>query len=266
MAITTQYHAVGASPILGQREDLVDVISNVDYEETPFVSRIGRAEATALLHQWQKDSYNAATTTTQLEGLAFTEETPNLTSVLTNVTVIQKRNATVTGTVEAISKAGRASEMAYQVVKKGVELRRDMEATVLGQAEQKGMSSLEKAMQRVLDLHALYPGSEKSLEGKRPNPSPYAKPLEMPGMRNKDKLRGARGHVNLDVHEDHDDFVWKVLVSMIRTPEDEEKVLEHLRNVGRLYAAYFVELYQLIVEGRSAAEQPVDQLGMALTA
>lgn len=134
MAITTQFHAVGATPIIGQREDLVDVISNVDYDETPFVSRIGRGEATALLHQWQKDAYDDATTTTQLEGLGFTEETPNLTSLLTNVTVIQKRNATVTGTVEAISKAGRASEMAYQVVKKGVELRRDMEATVLGQA------------------------------------------------------------------------------------------------------------------------------------
>ena len=82
----------------------------------------------------------------------------------------------------------------------------------------------------------------------------------------KDKVRGARGHVNLEVHEEHDDFVWNVLVSMIKTSEDEDKVLEHLRNVGSLYAAYFIELYQLIIEGKDADTQPIDQLGMALTA
>ena len=65
----------------------------------------------------------------------------------------------------------------------------------------------------------------------------------------KDKVSGARGHVNLDLKDDHDDFVWNVLVSLIKTPEDEEKVLDHIRNIGRLYVAYFIELHQLIISG-----------------
>lgn len=137
MAITTQYSVVGTAgtgALEGLREDLTDVISIVDFDETPLISRIGRASATAILHEWQTDDYGDATTTTQLEGLTFAEDTPVVTTKLTNYCAIQKRNATVTGTAEAVSKAGRASEMAYQVVRSGVKLRRDMEATILGQA------------------------------------------------------------------------------------------------------------------------------------
>lgn len=128
MAITTEYSTYNQ---IGQREDLSDVIYNVDYDETPMISRIGSASAKARLHEWQEDSYGDATTTTQLEGLVFAEDTPALTTRLSNACAIQKRNATVTGTGSAVDLAGRASEMAYQIVKKGVELRRDMEKTIL---------------------------------------------------------------------------------------------------------------------------------------
>lgn len=67
----------------------------------------------------------------------------------------------------------------------------------------------------------------------------------------KDKVSGARGHVNLDLKDDHDDFVWDVLVSLIKTPKDEEKVLEHIRDIGRLYVAYFMELHQQVVIGKT---------------
>lgn len=60
-------------------------------------------------------------------------------------------------------------------------------------------------------------------------------------------VRGARGHVNLDVNDSHDDFVWSVLASLIKTPEDEQRMLEHMRNIGKLWVAFFVELYHLTV-------------------
>ncbi|OAB55231.1 hypothetical protein AY600_14130 [Phormidium willei BDU 130791] len=72
----------------------------------------------------------------------------------------------------------------------------------------------------------------------------------------KEKVRGARGHVNLDLHEDHDDFVWSVLVAMIKTPEDEERMLRHLRNIGQLYVAYFAELYNATVN-EAANDRPM---------
>jgi hypothetical protein len=69
----------------------------------------------------------------------------------------------------------------------------------------------------------------------------------------KDKVRGARAHVNLDLKEDHDDFVWRVLASMVNNQEDERRVLDHIRNVGMLYAAFFMELHKLTIEKRNPA-------------
>jgi hypothetical protein len=71
-----------------------------------------------------------------------------------------------------------------------------------------------------------------------------------------DKLKGARAHVNRDLNDDHDDFVWNVLVSLIKTPEDEARVVDHIKNVYRLFVAYFTELYQIIVDGKK--DRPVE--------
>jgi len=52
------------------------------------------------------------------------------------------KTVVITGTQEAVDKAGRASELAYQIAKKAKELKRDMEATVTGnQAEVTGNAS-----------------------------------------------------------------------------------------------------------------------------
>ncbi|HXZ01338.1 MAG TPA: hypothetical protein VEI03_15170 [Stellaceae bacterium] len=77
----------------------------------------------------------------------------------------------------------------------------------------------------------------------------------------KDKVRGARGHVDLDLHEDHDDFVWDVLASLVKTPDDEARMLEHLRNIGKLYVAFFVELYRLT--GKAEKKAAPELLGLS---
>lgn len=78
----------------------------------------------------------------------------------------------------------------------------------------------------------------------------------------KDKIKGARAHVGTDVEGEHVDFVWEVLTSLVKTPADETKVIEHVRNVARLYAAYFTELYQQVVEHKTGETQ---ELRLALT-
>lgn len=78
----------------------------------------------------------------------------------------------------------------------------------------------------------------------------------------KDNVRGARGHVNLDLAEDHDDFVWNVLVSLVENEQDEQRLLDHLVNVGRLFAAYFTELYDLTIQGKD--ESGINRLGESL--
>jgi hypothetical protein len=57
------------------------------------------------------------------------------------------KTVVITGTQESVDKAGRASELAYQIAKKAKELKRDMEATITGNiAEVTGGSSTARKM------------------------------------------------------------------------------------------------------------------------
>lgn len=60
-------------------------------------------------------------------------------------------------------------------------------------------------------------------------------------------VEGAWKHVGTDVDDDHATFVWDVLVSLIKKPEDEERLIKHVASVAGLYGAYFSELYSLTV-------------------
>jgi hypothetical protein len=63
-----------------------------------------------------------------------------------------------------------------------------------------------------------------------------------------ENIRGARAHVNHDINEGHNHFVWNVLVSLIKNKEDETRLEHHLANIYSLFAAYFVELHCLTIE------------------
>lgn len=117
---------------VGDREDLTDIISNISPEKTPLYSMIGRFSVSNTLFEWQTDSLEAASTTNaQLEGndASFTAVTP--TTRLGNYVQISSKTLVVSDTQEKVKKAGRKSEIAYQLQKDAVELRRDIEATIL---------------------------------------------------------------------------------------------------------------------------------------
>lgn len=65
-----------------------------------------------------------------IEGDEATLDASVATVRVGNYTQISDKTVVTTGTQEVISKAGRKSELAYQVAKKGKELKRDMEATL----------------------------------------------------------------------------------------------------------------------------------------
>jgi hypothetical protein len=60
-----------------------------------------------------------------------------------------------------------------------------------------------------------------------------------------ENIKGARAHVNHDIKEDHNDFVWSVLTSTIKNDEDIKRFNSHLENIFGLFAAYFTEIYLL---------------------
>ena len=141
---------------VSQREDLANFISMITRDETPFMSSIGKTKATAIFHEWQTDSLEApgdstisegtdyivpggvnpttgadaavgiGTTNGQTVGDQFAIVGPNR-SRLGNYAQINGKTIAVSGTRRAIDQAGVADEYAYQLKKRGTELRRDVE-------------------------------------------------------------------------------------------------------------------------------------------
>ncbi len=122
---------------IGNREDLVDTIYNISPTDTPFQANVAKVKATAKLHEWQTDVLAAAATNAVIEGydvlnanFSFQSVTPTVR--LQNRTQISEKDVQVTGSQDAINKAGRKREIVYQLLKKSKELARDMELTLTG--------------------------------------------------------------------------------------------------------------------------------------
>jgi len=150
---------------VSQREDLANFISMITRDETPFMSSIGKTKATAIYHEWQTDQLNTPGNSKLTEGTDYVlpgggaiggGETPNggvatgteqfgygQTSAgtfnvigshrtrLGNYTQINGKTIAVSGTRRAIDQAGVADEYAYQLKKRGTELRRDLELDLI---------------------------------------------------------------------------------------------------------------------------------------
>jgi hypothetical protein len=119
----------------GIREDLSNVITNIAPEETPFMSNIGRESVSNSLYEWQTDTLAAAAANKQLEGDDVTSfDAVTATVRLQNYAQISRKTIVLSATEEVVNKAGRRSELAYQIAKRGSELKRDQEFTMLNGA------------------------------------------------------------------------------------------------------------------------------------
>ena len=120
---------------VGNREDLSDLIFDVSPEETPFLTAIKKVKATATNHEWQTDALTAASATNaHIEGDDATPVAPAATTRLGNYTQILKKHAVVSGTQEAVDKAGRKKEMSYQLARRMKEIKLDLESSMIGGA------------------------------------------------------------------------------------------------------------------------------------
>lgn len=126
MAAYTTVEAVGL------REELSDIITRIDPAETPVYSNAKKGTAESIHPEWQVQELAAASTTNQKEqGFTPSYATPTPTTRVGNYLQISSKDARVAGTLDAVNKAGREKETAYQKVLKAIELRRDIEAALL---------------------------------------------------------------------------------------------------------------------------------------
>jgi hypothetical protein len=116
---------------IGVREDLANVIYSISPTDTPIMSSIGQAKATQTNHEWQTDALATATTANALiEGDDAAASSLSPTTRVGNFTQIVGKTVQVSGTLEAVDKAGRKSEKAYQLAKASSEIKRDIETII----------------------------------------------------------------------------------------------------------------------------------------
>lgn len=118
---------------VGVREDLADKIYQLFPDDCPFTGMIGRGTASSTYTEWQTDGLAAASATNAaIQG----DDTPNLSRANTTrvgtYTQISTKVVGVSTTVEAVSKAGRKSELARELMKAGRELNTDIELRATG--------------------------------------------------------------------------------------------------------------------------------------
>jgi len=118
---------------VGNREDLSDEIYMISPTDTPFMTMAAREKASAVFHEWQTDSLASVdTANANLQGDDAVTDSTSPTVRLGNYTQISDKVPRVTNTQIAVEHAGRDDEMDYQVMKKGKELKRDMESILVG--------------------------------------------------------------------------------------------------------------------------------------
>ena len=109
------------------REDLSNIIYNISPMQTPFMSSIGKRNINNVVFDWQTESLPTPSSAGHLEGFELSRSAATATTRVSNVAMISKRDATVTGSQDASDPAGKRSEMAHQLAIMSKALKRDME-------------------------------------------------------------------------------------------------------------------------------------------
>lgn len=114
---------------VGNRERLANIIYRIAAAETPAVSMLKKTNEDASLFEWQTESLDAVDgDNVHLQGddlTTFTAVTPTVR--VGNRMQISRKDFIISGTQEAVNKAGRKSDIAHETEKKTTSMKRDIE-------------------------------------------------------------------------------------------------------------------------------------------
>ena len=120
----------GVTSAGGMREDLSDLIYDLFPEDTWALSNLEREEASSTYTEWMAQELAAPGANIALEGDDATFASLTAPSRYGSYLQISAKTFLVSDTLEAVSKAGRASEVARGAIVKMRELKRDMETRI----------------------------------------------------------------------------------------------------------------------------------------
>jgi hypothetical protein len=113
------------------RESLDNVVKWITPEDTPIYSMIGKGSVDSTHPEWAIDTLTAPGANVQTEGDEFTFGAVTPVVRVGNYTQIFRKDFIVSETQEAIKNAGDAEKTKRNIVKKGIEIRKDVEFSII---------------------------------------------------------------------------------------------------------------------------------------
>lgn len=140
-----------------RRESYEDVIYRLSAKETPLLGRINKNNKAAdIRHDWNLDALAAPNpNNAQVDGDDYTYTKQVQPTRVGNLCQISRKEFLVSGTAETVKKAGMArnSQIGYLKVKHGLELMRDIEASIVA-ANQGSVLGADATARRAASLTA----------------------------------------------------------------------------------------------------------------
>lgn len=152
-------------------EDVLQLITNVSIQETPFMSSIGVGSATDTEHKWMIDEYEDSADNAQVEGEDPTYGTLADPTKTVNFTQIFSKPFQLTETKLSIKHHGAAnSQYEYHKMKKIIALKKDMEHALLFGTNASGTGSAARRLKGLISFITSYKDST-SYSNKELSPS-----------------------------------------------------------------------------------------------
>jgi len=115
------------------REELSNVITNIDPTETPFISNIGKGKCSSYKTEWLTDTLASAALNQQSEAATASADAIGAGARLYNYITIFAKWFDISDVLEAADTAGNLGRISYQTAKKLKEIARDMEYTFINE-------------------------------------------------------------------------------------------------------------------------------------
>lgn len=130
--MAAQANTFVSTSAVGNREQLSDIVNRITPEDTPIYTDIGSGEKLTSTHpEWEIDTLAAPAANAQPEGDEYTFAATTPPVRVGNYTQIFRKTGKVSNTQEAVSNAGSVEKIAEQKIKKGIELRKDVELSIV---------------------------------------------------------------------------------------------------------------------------------------
>jgi hypothetical protein len=154
MAGIPSTYLIGFGTAGTNREDLIDMITNIDPWETPLFVACPKTQATHVTHEWLTDTLAATSTAGATEGSDFNETFTSAPTRLQNICHIFRKDFKVTNTQRAVNPAGANDWYNYEVQKALKEIARNVETKLLAQSGScvTGSTAVARVMKSISDF------------------------------------------------------------------------------------------------------------------